>query len=366
MVNDSSNSISSVPLERPTSVRKYLPEVAKDGWILPDYVVGPVNSDLRYLFSQDTMRDLSFISPVVLYGDGPVGKTALAITLAVDWSRLTSKRPLCFTTGKNFSSEFSAAVEIDDTESFRTKHRDCQLLVIDDFEPLQSASAAQLELANTLDELHEKNRPVILTTKRIPASLTDVSSALGSRLSAGYSLQLNRPSKASTSEIVRRLCSKADAALPVDDVLYVCQHFDTQKLYVVDLKTIVLLCSQNLTQNGTFNRELVLKLALQHFASGVPTIPSIAKVVAKRMHVRLSELRGATREANIVRARGLAIHLARSLTDSSLQQIGQFFGGRDHSTVLHACRKTELLLSSDTELANMLRQVKSDLLVRRP
>ena len=89
---------------------------------------------------------------------------------------------------------------------------------------------------------------------------------------------------------------------------------------------------------------------------------SIAKVVARKMGVKISDMRGSTRQANIVRARGLAILLARRLTSESLLQIGSFFGGRDHSTVLHACRKTDRLLSSDSELSRVLADVQSDLL----
>jgi chromosomal replication initiator protein len=103
-------------------------------------------------------------------------------------------------------------------------------------------------------------------------------------------------------------------------------------------------------------------LALQLFSGQSPSLPTIAKVVARRMQVRLVELRGATRQANIVRARGLAILLSRKLTSASLQKIGEFFGGRDHSTIIHACRKTEQLLNSDTELANLLQEVQAEVL----
>lgn len=329
--------------------------------MLPDYLVGPENEGLRFLFDEKKIEDLSSISPVVLYGEKNVGKTALAITLAVRWSRLTGQRPLCFTTGQSFVDDYAAAVEIDDMASFRHRHRDCKLLVIDDLEPIVPKSAAQDELAHTLDCLSESRQPVIVSMSRLPSAISGLKPALSSRLSAGLSIQLMRPSPATRSEIVRSLAASLDKKLPVDELVNFCGHFSSSPLKAFDLKTIVSIAHQNLKTSGSVDFSVVSLLARQHFSGDGPSISDIAKAVAKRMRVKLLELRGSTREASIVRARGLAIYLSRKLTTSSLQQIGQFFGGRDHSTVLHACRKTERLLDTDSELANLLREVQAEL-----
>lgn len=365
MTSQSVDKITTIPLERPASVRKHLPSLDDGGWLLPGFVVGPENEQLRYLFLPATIERLAELSPIVLYGDGGVGKTALAITLAVTWSRAMAKRPLCFTTGKSFSQDFSAAVEIDDTVSFRKRHRNCQLLVIDDFATLASASAAQVELVHTLDELSATGRPLVVTSQRLPASIAALSPALSSRLAGGFSTEISRPVGETAIELVRALALSIDKHMDLDAVLEVARKFDRQQLSPADWKIIVLLAHQSKGSNGEIDTELVSALARQHFDNDMPTIAGIAKAVAKRMRVRLTEMRGATREANIVRARGLAIHLARSLTGTSLQQIGQFFGGRDHSTVLHAFRKTEKMLDTDTELAILLRDIHSDLNVKR-
>jgi chromosomal replication initiation ATPase DnaA len=117
--------------------------------MLPEYIVGPENETLRYLFGDSSLGHLEQLSPIVFYGDKEVGKTALSITLAVSWARSTSLRPLCFTNGKSFVADFSAAVEIDDLDSFRSRHRACKLLLIDDLEDLAQAPASQIELVAT-------------------------------------------------------------------------------------------------------------------------------------------------------------------------------------------------------------------------
>ncbi|MEO8271674.1 MAG: helix-turn-helix domain-containing protein, partial [Aureliella sp.] len=158
------------------------------------------------------------------------------------------------------------------------------------------------------------------------------------------------------------LIQTVDRKLPALPLVDLCVRLSAKNLSVPDVHKVVLLAAQNRNATGEVDMHVVGLLALQLFSGSGPTLQGIAKVVARKMQVRLVEMRGATRQANIVRARGLAILLSRKLTSSSLQKIGEFFGGRDHSTVIHACRKTEKLLDSDSELANLMQEVQAEVL----
>ncbi|MEZ6134525.1 MAG: helix-turn-helix domain-containing protein [Pirellulaceae bacterium] len=129
-----------------------------------------------------------------------------------------------------------------------------------------------------------------------------------------------------------------------------------------ELRDIVTIAHHNLAADGELDLSVVAKLARQHLLHDAPTIPTIAKLVAKKFRVKLVDLRSSTRQASVVRARGLAMLLSREFTTNSLLQIGKFFGGRDHSTVLHSCRKTQQLLLTDSELANLADDIRSELL----
>ncbi len=356
------NTIAKISLERPPSVRAHALLTSELAWMIPNYAVGPENESLRFLFDDANVRTLLSLSPIVFYGDREVGKTALAVTLAVRWSRFTKLRPLCFTTGKAFAADFSAAVEIDDLDSFRQRHRQCQLLVIDDLEQLDKAPASQQELLATLDTMAEAGRPVIVSVNRLPSTIRGLHSALTSRLSAGFSISLQKPSPESLKVIVRDTIAAVDSKLPVEDLVAFCLRLDAQPLSAPSLLKIVKLAAQNLNAAGSIDWDILKALSLQLLAGDGPSLPRIAKVVARKMQVRLVDMRAATRQANIVRARGLAILIARKLTPNSLQQIGEFFGGRDHSTVIHACRKTEKLVESDTELASLFQEVLAEVL----
>ncbi len=360
-MNALTSSVTRIPLERPASIRRHLPSLDDNGWLLADYFVGEENAGLRHLFDESTIRGLHELSPIVLYGEQDTGKTALAITLAVRWSRMTRSRPLHFTTGKAFASEFVAALEIDDTNSFRQRYRRCKLLVIDDLETLGSNGATLTEMANTLDGLADASAPVIVSVDRLPATVDSLSSALISRLSAGFSTALHRPGSGTQRAILEAFANDFDDSLSVDDIHRFASSLD-RSLRIQELKTIVTVFHQQRQSNGSVDLNVVGQLVRQLLDSQGLSIAGIAKVVARKMRVKLSDMRGSTREASIVRARGLAIVLGRRLTSTSLQQIGEFFGGRDHSTVLHAYRKTDKLLESDNELSKTLAAVQTELL----
>lgn len=350
-----------IPLERPASLKRWLPSFDEQGWTVNEYIAGEENEGLQYLFSDESIDQLSSLSPVVLYGEQGLGKTALAITLAVRWSRHTSKRPLCLTTGKKFASDYASAVEIDDLGSFQDRHRQAKLLLIDDLDPLATKSAAQLELVATLDQLAENNTPVIISANKIPSSLDGIAATLSSRLSSGYSLALKRLRSGSIPVAIEKIAEDVDKKLKTQPLVDYC--LSTKQPYTLgDLKTLITIAHQTKDEQGNNDITVVNKLLMQHMTGKSLSSALIAKAVARKMGVKLTDMRGSTRQAKIVRARGIAILLCRKLTSLSLQQIGSFFGGRDHSTVLHACRKTDDLISSDPELSNVLCEVQSELL----
>lgn len=359
-----SDSIKSIPLEQPASVRRLKNSTDERGWILPSFCVGSENSTLDYLFAESQIAALGNLSPILFFGNKGVGKSCLAVTLAVQWSRLFSARPLHFTTGEGFCRDYEAAIEIDDIERFRNRHRRCKLLVIDDLEFVFSKVAAQEELMATLDELVAEQRPVIVCLSRLPTSESGVLPALASRLVAGFSVELHPPSLPTTDEILRQLVKRVDPELPLAEMIKFARQ-QASPLNVIDLDAFVNLASQHRKINGFVDKNVLAAIADQVSSGTVPTVASIAKAVGKRLGIKLNELRGSTRQSKVVRARSLAILLSRRMTTLSLQHIGEYFGGRDHSTVLHSCRKIDKLLESDSELAAAKNDVEIELQSRK-
>ncbi|MEM8736578.1 MAG: DnaA/Hda family protein [Planctomycetota bacterium] len=360
-VKATADRIHRIPLAKPATVRKQLSHLDTEGWLIEDFVAGPENASLLHPFQDETLQSLQLISPVVFYGENASGKTALGISLAVHWSRVHHRRGLTFSTGTAFAREYAAAIEMDDLPPFRKKFRECNLLLIDDLDALRKKSAAQQELVHALDALGEQGVATIFTCSKLPASVEGFLPALTSRLSGGLSVAIQKPDLPAIEVIVDALCKKIDRQL---DPIALCEFIGKlqRRLSVPDLQAICTIAHQNRTMNGRTDFAIIGSLVRQYFGTNALTMPVIAKTVAKSLRVRLSDMRGSTRQANIVRARGLAIVLARRLTSISLQEIGSFFGGRDHSTVLHALRKTTELLDQDKELAKALSHIQADLL----
>jgi chromosomal replication initiator protein len=352
--------ITSIQLEQPASLRRQEAACADINWTIPTYVVGDENAQLHFLFAKRQIAKLAELSPIVLFGPAASGKTSLAITLATLWSRQTEQRPLLFTTGEAFSNDYLEALDADDVEHFRRRHRRCRLLVIDNMECLATKPAAQDELAANLDAMQESDRPVILTAPRLPSTIRGIRPQLASRLTGGFTVELSLPNPTTRAKIVTLLATSIDPLLPVEELIGLLAKIN-QPFTVQHLHSLVILASQQRKLYGHLDSAQLREHALSAFSREPLDINTIAKAVARRFRIKLSELRGATRVARVVRARGLVILLSRRLTTASLQVIGEYFGGRDHSTILHANRKLEESLSSDPELSQALLELEHEL-----
>lgn len=309
-------------------------------------VLGPENQ-----LASHTLRRLLHELPlpggvVVFAGPAGCGKSHLVQGLASHWRR-RGKSVLCLC-GADFIREYSEAVQTRDQSNLYRHYRQADLLVLEDLRQLTTtpstyAAAAQRELAGVVEDLEAQDGQVVVTSDAAPAAIPGLDPMLRSRLAAGLLVPLVPPSPATRLALVERLA--ADHKLLVEP--------GAAPLLAEALHTPTLLRGALLQLEHEYGR-VVTPAAVQdylaaHRVDNERSLSAIAESTARWFGLKPAALRSASRQRTVVKARGIAMYVARQLTSHSLQQIGQYFGGRDHSTVLHGCRKTASLLQSDLE-----------------
>ena len=300
-------------------------------------------------------------NPLYIHSAVGLGKTHLL--QAVVWAGEASGRRMLYLTAEKFMYGFVAALKSQSAIAFKEALRGIEVLVIDDLQFLQGPKV-QLEFCHTLNALVDAGRQVVIAADRPPAELESLEERVRSRLAAGLVVEI-APLE---SDLRQRILESRIAALKA-------QHPD------FDVPPLVLQhVSQQVTQNGRDLDGAVNRLLAHNQLSGRPVtlemaeevirdlirpadprrirVEDILRIVAKHYGVSRADLLSSRRTANVVRPRQIAMYLAKTLTLRSLPEIGRRFGGRDHTTVLHAVRKIEGLVQGDKGLAEEIDALK--------
>jgi chromosomal replication initiator protein len=327
--------------------------------LLPSFIGGSENRWVEQLFKQIELDGLTALSPIVLYGGSGVGKSALLMTIHATWSKDQKSNSRRMIHGGDFSRDLNTAIQTSGLDDFREQYRRNHLLVIDDLQEIATKPAAQEELISTLDSISEAGGAFVTSLPRLPGSIRGFKPPLISRLSAGFPVPVEPPGTDARLVMLNAFAKQLRLDIPAEWLEKLARDLPNG-LRASQLKAaLVKLPMGQVMMPGDPQDEALKKLLNSQYQATAPNVADIAKAVAQHFQVKLADIRGTTRKANLVRMRGLAMHLCRQLTSLSLQQIGHYFGGRDHSTVLHSCRKTEGDLQTDPDLAKAYQELMS-------
>jgi len=310
--------------------------------------------------------------PIVLFGPSGTGKTSLAMTIISDLidrikSPSSQTRPTInqrssrsfessslkpvFISALDFDRRFRSALETDSIPDFRNRLIHSSGLVIDDLHRLADKVAAQNEFVQILDEMCLKNRPIVVTLNLSPASCQGLSPQLISRLSGGLTLPVNPPGPSARLEIIRDLAQINNVRLTEDAARLLVDRLNVTvpKLDHVfaQIKTSLRLRNEDLQQ--PIDAAKLTRIFKKSAGDLEKLSQLIIKQAAAEFNLKVSELKSNSRKQSIVMARGVAIYLNRTLLGTSFLKIGSYFGGRDHSTIMHAFRKIEKLIGDDND-----------------
>ncbi len=296
-------------------------------------------------------------NPLFLYGPVGMGKTHLlqAICHAV---RERDPEAVClYISCETFVNHFIKGVESGALHQFRYRYRCVDVLVIDDIQFLAERERSQEEFFHTFNTLYQSQRQIILSADSSPPEIPSLKERLVSRFNSGLVTLLDRPCLETRMAIVSKKAKLRCIEIPEEVVRFLAARIDSNIRDLEGALTKIDASSQ------THAAPITLELARE--ALGDPParpirIPTILEAVAERFGVKVSDLQSKKRSKAFTHPRHVSMYLARSLTTQSLEEIGGYFGGRDHSTVLHASRAIRRLTEQDPELCRLLDEVATE------
>ncbi len=312
-------------------------EVVVSGRDVPvrEYFAGPENALLSHVIASKSNSN-STDHPILLFGPSGVGKSHLLRGIVEQHQAVQPADRVRLQNGSDFCRELSQAHEVGSLADVRQELRMLDVLAIDDVHLLADKSYAQLELLTLLDALQDRQAHVVLTSRLTPSDLPFAPS-LKSRLYGGLTVPIQVPGVTTRAAFVRQLANEIGIAIPDNVVDRLAQITPTS---IPELRGLVLQLKQaHLEEDKRLDLELVDQVITLRTGMDCPSVRDIIKKVARYFGLTVAEVTGPSRRQTTVLARNTAIFLTRHLREDSFEQIGTYFGGRDHSTIMHAFQK---------------------------
>ena len=323
------------------------------------FVQGKSNQIARAAAEQVADNPGQSYNPLLIYGGSGLGKTHLMHAIG---HRILSEKPsarIVYRQAERFVNEYVAAIRHSNVDSFKSLYRNADALLIDDIQFFAGTKGTQEEFFHTFDSLLQDKRQIVLTCDRLPKELDKLDERLKTRFTWGLPVSVEPPDMETRTAILMRKAELAHIDLPQEVAFFIAKAVRSNvrelesALHRLDATTRI--TGQKIDLD--FARQVLHDILASN--DRLITIESIQTTVADYFQIRKAELLSKRRNRSVARPRQIAMALTKELTDRSLPEIGEAFGGRDHTTVLHACRKVRELCGADTRISedynNLLR-----------
>lgn len=297
-------------------------------------------------------------NPLFVYGGSGLGKTHLLHAIGHYAQSLGNARAVRYVSTEEFTNDFINSLRDDKTQAFQRRYRDVDILLVDDIQFLESRERTQEEFFHTFNTLHNANKQIVISSDRSPKELSTLEERLRTRFTWGLLTDIQPPDLETRIAILRKKAAQERLAAPPEVLEFIASKIQSN---IRELEGALI----RVTAFASLNRqpvdlglaEIVLKDLIPEGGGPEITAATIMAATAEYFSVSMDDLCGSSRSRVLVNARQVAMYLCRELTDLSLPRIGQAFGGRDHTTVMHADRKIRQMMAERRSLYNQIAEL---------
>jgi chromosomal replication initiator protein len=302
-------------------------------------------------------------NPLFIYGDSGLGKTHLLHAIGHYTQKLYPDAQVKYVSTEEFTNDFINSIRDDRQQAFQRRYRDIDVLLVDDIQFLENKERTQEEFFHTFNVLHDSEKQLVISSDRSPRQLSALEDRLRSRFEWGLITDVTPPDLETRIAILSKKAAVERLPVPPDVLEYIATHIERNIRELEGaLIRVAAFASLNKSHVDRTLAEIVLRDLIPEATNTEITAASIMNATASYFGVSMDDLCGTSRSRVLVTARQIAMYLCRELTDLSLPKIGQHFGNRDHTTVMHADRKIRGLMAERraiynqvTELTNRIR-----------
>lgn len=313
-----------------------------------NFVVGSNNQMAQAAALAVAQSPAQAYNPLFLYGDTGLGKTHLMHAIGHAVLQQKPDARVAYLSTEKFTNEFIQGLQENALVKFRQRYRNVDVLLIDDVQFLSGKERIQEEFFHTFNELFESGRQIVLSSDRRASEIAKLEARLVSRFEWGLPADIQSPDFETRVAILRTKAQSLKLEVPADVITFIAQNI-SKNIRRLEGALIKVASYASLTGRtlDVAASEMLLQDVLMEQAQNILTMETIKKKVADHFQILLSDMTSKRRPNNIAIPRQIAMYLSRTLTKHSLQEIGNAFGGRDHGTVIHACKAVDNMMEQD-------------------
>jgi chromosomal replication initiator protein len=320
------------------------------------FVIGPSNRFAHAASAAVAESPSRAYNPLFIYGGVGLGKTHLMQAVGHFVLQKNPSAKLSYTTSERFTNQLINAIRSRTTTRFREKYRSVDILLIDDIQFIGGKESTQEEFFHTFNSLYDAHKQVVISSDRPPKDIPGLEERLISRFEWGLVTDIQPPDLETRVAILRKKAEREIVKVPDDVIFFIAEKIRSN---IRELEgSLIRVVAYSLLTNNPISISIaaeVLKDAIKEDAFiKVVTVDKIQKIIADNFDIKVSDIKKSGRSKVIAFPRHIAMYLSKELTNHSLAEIGDFFGGRDHTTVLHAYKKIKKQLTDDYKLNELL------------